>query len=227
MTIRMIVFDIAGTVVSDSDNAVAARICDALRAAGHDVTEELVNPIMGMQKPSMIGTLIRQVTGQPPSSEEIDLIHSDYQQRIIAHYESAPQVTAMDGAEELFKILRKNQIRITLDTGFDRLTTDAILRRMGWDKGVIDDSIASDEVENGRPAPDMIHHLMERAAINDPATVAKAGDSMSDIEQGLNTGCGVVIAVRGERTEGILKRYPAIPVVERLLEIPGILGLSE
>lgn len=41
----------------------------------------------------------------------------------------------------------------------------------------------------------MIHQLMERLGIENVRRVAKAGDSVRDIEEGHNASCGLVIGV--------------------------------
>lgn len=226
MFIRMVVFDIAGTVISDADNAVAGRLCDAIRAAGVPVQEARVDPLMGTPKPAAIRILLEEARGLTPDAEEVERIHADFQQRIIAHYRTASTVAPLPGAEALFQTLRQAGIRITFDTGFDRPTTNAILERLGWNDGRIDDTVSSDEVSQGRPSPEMIQVLMQRAGLSDAAAVAKVGDSESDIAQGLAAGCGLVAAVRGPRTPAILKRFPQTPVLEQLQEFPLLLRLQ-
>jgi phosphonatase-like hydrolase len=223
--LKLMVFDVAGTTVCDDDNAVAGRVCDAFQAAGIDVALAEVNPVMGMPKPLAVRELLRQKRGV---ADEVsaDAIHADFQRRIIAHYRTAPGVRAAPGAEEFFARLRDRGIRVTLDTGFDRPTLNAILDRLGW-HDVIDDSVTSDEVANGRPAPDMIHVLMQRAGVSDPEAVGKVGDSISDIEQGINARCGLVAAVMGERTRTSVADYPGVIAIDKLEELaPYVDGVA-
>lgn len=221
MSIQMMVFDMAGTTVDDSDNAVARCVAEAVRAAGADVADSEVNPLMGMSKPFAVARLLES-RGIAPQADLVDRVHSDFQRRIIDHYRNSPTVRPMPGAQEMFRGLRDRGVRITLDTGFDRTTADVILARLGWDSSIIDDSITTDEVSRGRPDPEMIRVLMERAQINDPARVAKVGDSVSDIEQGINAQCGLVIAVLSDRTRPVVDHYSVI-AIEHLREILPIL----
>jgi len=218
MSIRMVVFDLAGTTVWDEDSAVAGRLCDALRAAGVSVDEPDVNPVMGMPKPLAIRTLM----GDSFDATLADEIHEDFKRRIVDHYRTNPHVREIEGAADLFRRLRQAGARVAVDTGFDRPTLDTIVARLGWE-GLLDDSVASDEVASGRPDPDMIHVLMERAGISDPAEVAKVGDSQSDLEQGARAGCGVVIAVLNERTRPVIESYPQAERIESLAEVMPIL----
>jgi phosphonatase-like hydrolase len=217
MPIDMVVFDMAGTTVWDGDNAVARCVCDAIAAAGVSVELRDVDPVMGMPKPLAIRTILADKRGVEPTDEEVERIHADFQARSIEHYRTSPNVRAMDDANEVFTALRARGIRVTLDTGFDRAILDTIVTRLGW-TDLIDDSVASDEVEHGRPDPELIHVLMGRAGITDAGVVAKIGDSESDLEQGMNAGCGLVGAVLCERTREVLGNFPDAHPVANLTE---------
>merc|ERR1719482_2515106 len=65
---------------------------------------------------------------------------------------------------------------------------------MGFDE-VVDGWISSYDVKEGRPYPYMIHTLMERLGIQNVRRVCKVGDSVRDIEEGRNAGCGLVVGV--------------------------------
>jgi len=81
-----------------------------------------------------------------------------------AYYVSALEVREMEGAAETFRILKSVGIKVALDTGFSRDIVDVILHRLSWDTGdLLDATVASDEVQNGRPYPDMIYRAMELA----------------------------------------------------------------
>ena len=218
MKYSMIVFDMAGTTVEDVDNAVASRLCEALGAAGAEVPIRMVDPVMGIPKPIAIRALLGEARGVAPDEAEVKAVHSDFQARIVDHYRHAPHVREMPGASAVFEHLRRCGVRVTLDTGFDRRTLDTIVERLGW-AGLVDDAIASDQVVRGRPDPEMIHVLMRRAAVADPALVAKVGDSVSDLEQGTAAACGFVGAVLNERTRPVLQRFPAVVPVRDLGEL--------
>ncbi len=77
---------------------------------------------------------------------------------------------------------------------------------MPWD-GLIDDSITSDEVEHGRPEPDMIFELCRRANVSPEETI-KVGDTPADILQGRAAGVGLVVATTyGTHTKEQLEKH--------------------
>lgn len=225
MGLQLIVFDVAGTTVSDADNAVAGRVCDALRAAGLGVSAIDVDPVMGLPKPLAVRKLLEQQRGAPADDAEVARIHDDFRQRMIEHYQTSAGVQPMPGATELFATLRARGVKIALDTGFDRATLAAILARLGW-QHEIDFSVTSDEVAAGRPAPDMIYVAMQACGVSDPLRVGKVGDSVSDIEQGLAAGCGLVVAMLTARTRPVVDQYPGVRAISALSELPALIDAA-
>jgi phosphoglycolate phosphatase-like HAD superfamily hydrolase len=99
---------------------------------------------------------------------------------------------------------------------------------MGWQRdGLLDASIASDEVPRGRPHPDMIRRLMTQLGVADPVRVAKVGDTPADLQEGANAGCGRVIGVTsGTHTRAQLAGFPHTELIDSIAEIPSLLGIG-
>lgn len=184
------VFDIAGTTVRD-EKFVALALQTALANAGHEIEIPRLDEVMGLAKPVAIGLVL----GLDPESEEVQAIHDDFRTEMIRFYREDERVQPIEGAAEVFAMLQDNGVAVALDTGFDREITDIILQRLGWDSGVLDSTITADEVQNGRPAPDMIQALMSELRIASPNRVIKLGDTVSDMREGKAAGCGLVIGV--------------------------------
>ena len=117
---------------------------------------------------------------------------------------------------------------MALDTGFSRVITQVILDRLGWlSSQLIDATICSDEVERGRPYPDMIHALMGQLNVSDARRVAKVGDTPVDLQEGEQAGCGRVIGVTGgTHSRRELEAYYHTDLVETVAELPALLGLD-
>lgn len=222
-TIKLAVFDIAGTTLAD-DNAVASAFRKAFEQFDLSIAESDARPLMGYKKTEAVRIMLEQLH-EPADVEKIEDIHHAFVQEMKDHYLYSPSVKAMPGAEELFVLLKEKNIRIAVNTGFPREIADAILQRTQWqDRGLVDDSIASDEVGKGRPDPSMIQILMQRAGITNPAEVIKIGDTEVDVNEGRNAGCSVVVAV----TTGAFTREELLPhqphhIIDHLSDLPAII----
>ena len=227
MAIKLVVFDMAGTTVKDFDN-VHEAIQEAL--SNHDifVTRDEVNEVMGLPKPIAIEILLKNELNESQVNDAlIHTIYDEFVNLMVTFYRTDPMVQEKNGASELFDLLKKNHIHVALDTGFSRVIADTIIDRLKWkDRHLIDFSITSDEVQNGRPFPDMIMQAMKSFGITESHEVAKVGDTSSDMEEGTTAGCKYVIGVSsGAYTRQELLKTPHTHLIEELSEIPAILGI--
>jgi len=213
----LVVFDLAGTTVQDDASGVSRAIADALEAAGHRPEYAAINACMGVKKIDAIRELV------PGASEsEVEKIHEDFRTRMIHHYRTA-EVASYPGVTEMFQELRSQGVKIGLNTGFDAETVRVILDRLGWEHSV-DAWTASDLVTAGRPQPFMIRNLMEQCGVSELSHVAKAGDTPIDVEEGMNTGVGLNIAVTyGTHSRGQLETLGADALVDSVSELRQLL----
>lgn len=218
----LVVFDMAGTTLSDTGGIVNQALREALHEDGVTVTPDEVNEVMGLPKPVAIGALL----GISESDARTLKIHADFLERMRQFYVEDPSVVEVLGTSDTLLTLREAGIKVALDTGFSRDLVDIIVERLGWQE-LLDDSIASDEVERGRPHPDMIEALCARQGITDLKTVAKIGDTPSDLQEGTAAGCGWVIGVtRGSHTEELLEPHPHTHLIPSVADLPELFGLS-
>jgi phosphonatase-like hydrolase len=229
MGIELVVFDLAGTTVKDNKD-VHRMLQKALAHHGVNISIEDANEVMGIPKPVAIrGLLEKRSRGNKPITEDwIDEIHRLFVNLMIEFYKHDPSVGEKPGVYNTFKKLKQNKLKVAVDTGFDRQITDPLLERLGWRKeNLIDASVTSDEVENGRPFPDLIFKAMELTNITDPKKVAKVGDTASDMQEGNAAGCGLVIGVTtGAFSKKDLQREKHTHLIENVQEILEILELK-
>jgi phosphonatase-like hydrolase len=222
MSVQLVVFDIAGTTVRDG-NAVRSCFSTALATAGLSAAPEAINAVMGLPKPQAV----RLLAGLTVPQDAVDAIHRDFVERMQHYYKTDPAVSEEKGASATFARLRAAGVKVALNTGFSRPIVDILLARLGWREGQsIDASVTSDEVPSGRPHPDMILHLMQKLGVSDARSVAKIGDTPSDLLEGTAAGCGWVIGI----TTGAHNRANLAPVahthlIDSLVELPAVLGL--
>jgi phosphonatase-like hydrolase len=226
--IRLAVFDMAGTTVYDGD-AVHRCLMAALQAQGVAASRAAVNAVMGLPKPIAIRTMIEQAQAAQAAPERVQRVYAEFVERMNRYYAQDPQVREIAGVSETFRGLRERGVRVALDTGFSRPLADTIISRLGWrESGLLDATVTSDEVERGRPHPDMIFRAMSLTGVTDPAQVVKVGDTPSDLQEGTAAGCGWVVGVtEGSHSREELAAFPhthLIPTVAHL--IPLLFGES-
>ncbi|MDO8368417.1 MAG: HAD hydrolase-like protein [Saprospiraceae bacterium] len=206
--IRLVMFDMAGTTVRDN-NEVLLCFSQACQQEGLITDEKRLNALMGVSKLEVFNILWREALGEGIQQQiiETQAQHSFLAfRKILEHYYRSNPVVPTDGALEVFEWLRQKDIKVALNTGFYRIVTNIILNKLGWLAGldsqyvggvgtIIDFSIASDEVPQGRPEPYMIQKAMGVFGITDPKQVVKVGDTPVDLAEGRNAGCAASLGV--------------------------------
>jgi 2-aminoethylphosphonate-pyruvate transaminase len=221
MPISLVVFDMAGTTVYDGD-AVHNCLASAVAHAGASATRNQINAVMGMPKPVAIASLLSSFRSARPSDAEVARVYENFEQLMLNHYRNDARVRETDRASDVFGALRARGIKVALDTGFNRVIADAIVERLGW-ASLVDAVVTSDEVEHGRPHPDLIWRAMELTGVADPSRVAKVGDTPADLREGDAAGCTLVVGVTsGSHTEDELARHPHTHLIDSLVELLGI-----
>jgi 2-aminoethylphosphonate-pyruvate transaminase len=223
MLVDLVVLDIAGTTLFDGD-AVHRSLAETLALAGVAASRDAINRVMGMPKPHAIAALIELDRGTPPDAAELARLSAAFERSMINHYRTSSEVREAVGATDVMRRLRAAGVTVALDTGFGRAITDVILARLEWGVEVIDLTVSSDEVERGRPHPDMIVAAMNRAGIDDPLRVAKVGDTPADLLEGTRAGCRFVVGVTsGSHTAAELETQPHTHLITSLRELLPIL----
>ncbi|MGZ3872372.1 MAG: HAD hydrolase-like protein [Mucilaginibacter sp.] len=226
MSIKLVVFDIAGTTVKD-DHDVSKAFQAALQKSGYDVPLELINPLMGYEKNLAIRQILRlhEHNDAKITTELVSSIHKEFVHQMIAHYQFAPGIEPLPRVEETFSALRAMGVQVGINTGFSRDIADTIVNRLQWrEKELIDHVIGSDEVELGRPHPYMIQQMMLDAGVEKARDVAKVGDTEVDVREGQNAGCRYVIGVTtGIFTRQELEPYKPTHIIDDIAQVIDII----
>jgi phosphonatase-like hydrolase len=224
--IRLAVFDVAGTTVYDPDG-VGRALKEALTAAHVPWEAPAVNEVMGIFKPVAIRMLLERFSPELANDEMVHVVHEDFRSRMQEYYQSSDEVRPIEGAIDTFMALKAAGVKVALDTGFDRAVLDSVLGRLGWSTGLLDATVASDEVAQGRPFPDLIYRAMELTGVTDVKQVAKIGDTPSDLQEGTNAGCALVVGVtKGTHTAEQLAAFPHTHLIGTVADFPALIAGS-
>ncbi len=233
--IELVVFDMAGTTVTDH-HEVERCFAEAATQTGLFVTAERILAMQGLAKRYVFETLWKEQLGEMHSDvqPQVDSSYAAFKGILENHY-LTNGATPTEGCLDTFAHLRDRGIAIALTTGFYRVVTDIILDKLGWLSGLngqriggpdslIQASIASDEVERGRPYPLMIERAMTLLNVNNPKTVVNVGDTPSDLLSGRAAGVALNLGVtNGTHAADQLDAYPHDYLLGSLAELPTLL----
>lgn len=225
MSIKLVVFDMAGTTVKD-ENKVTQTFKSALHQYGYDVPDHIINPLMGYKKIVAITKMLHlyEADASKITSVLIDQIHETFVRLMIEYYQQVDFLEALPNAASTLLALKKAGIQVGINTGFSRDIAEVIIKRLEWrEKDIFDYLVCSDEVAEGRPNPGMINRLRQLAGIAEADEVAKVGDTEVDIREGQNAGCKYVIAVTtGAFTRAELEPYHPTHIIDNIADVLGI-----
>jgi len=219
--IRLVVLDVGGTIIEERGD-VPETLRTAFANHGIAVSPAEIGQWRGASKREIVRHFVDKQTVPPGDGREklAADIYQDFSARLNAVYQTVPPIA---GAEEAIRKLRDGGYLVATTTGFDRETTTAIFRRLGWEKYFVA-SVCSDDVMLGRPAPYMIFHAMERARVNRVAEVVAVGDTPLDLQAGSNAGLGGVVGVlSGASKVEQLRREPHTHILPSVVNLPALL----
>ena len=253
--VEAVVFDWAGTTVDYGCFAPVEAFMATFRNAGVEPTIEETRKPMGMLKIDHIRTMLHmdriaaeweRVHGAAPTEEDVTALYVPYEEMLLSilHNFATPKPYVLDAVAEL----RAAGVKIGSTTGYNDKMMAIVApeaERQGYKP---DFMVTPDEVGgHGRPYPYMMFRNMEALGVSDVRRVAKVGDTVSDIKEGLAAGClsiGViegssVLAMTQEEFEGlsaadqaaarahvdqVFREAGATAVINNLSELPTLLG---
>lgn len=216
--IKLLVCDMAGTTVNEG-GIVYIALRSAMNKHGLGVTLDEMEPWHGIQKSEVMEHFLTQRGAKPDLMGKIETSFDEELQE--AYFSSDAKLSFIDPKlPEYFHELRSNGIKVALNTGYPSTIQNGILDKLGMREHV-DVYTCAYNVSAGRPSPYMVFQLMEMTNTRNVAQVCKAGDTLADIGEGRNSGCGLVVGVTsGADTEKQLLASGADLVVPNVTHIP-------
>lgn len=223
LPVDLVLFDLTGTTVTDR-GAMASALREALTEHSVPFSDEDVLSMRGAGKSAAFRSLIgRNLEIEDPEVNSLaDRVHASFRKLLKERFEAGP-VEEVPGAGAVFQWLHDRGAKVGAVTAMEKDVSDLLISALGWDRGLIDCKVASDEVLQGRPAPYMIFLAMMRAGAMDVRRVAVVGDTPLDLRSGTNAGAGWVIGVLGG-VHGVetLGSTPHTHLLPSVADLPGI-----
>lgn len=199
---RAALFDVDGTL-TDTNYLHVTSWCEALYQAGHDVPMYAVHRAIGLPGEKLLDHLLgedRDRCGDGRLSATHDALYATYFARL----------RAFDAAADLLRTLADQGWKVLLVTSAKDRELAALRKAIDADDA-LSDTATSDDVEQGKPAPDPVHHALGLAGV--PAGRAVfVGDSVWDMQAATRAGVAAVGLLCGGIPRADLQEAGAVTV---------------
>ncbi|MGD8778470.1 MAG: phosphonoacetaldehyde hydrolase [Ignavibacteria bacterium] len=200
--VKGLVFDWAGTTVDFGCMAPTTVFIEVFKQKGIEITLEEARTPMGLHKKDHIREIsemdrVQNEWGKINGSiteNDIDEMFNNFvpmQIDILKKY-----TDIIPGTVKVINQLRKNGLKIGSTTGYNNAMMEIVMesaKKQGYE---VDHMVCATDVPYGRPAPWMAFKNAMEFNIYPMEAMVKIGDTISDIEEGLNAGMwsvGIVI----------------------------------
>lgn len=205
-----VVFDWAGTTVDHGSLAPVKTLGRVFAEAGVEILESEARHDMGLAKRSHIAAILRiprvsaewlRVKHREPSEADIEQLYARF---VPLQLECLPDYSALIAeVPAAINAVRRRNLRIGSTTGYTRPMLDLLLQRSAGEGFLPDCSLCPDDVGLGRPHPFMLYEIAVRLKMSPLSAVVKVGDTVADIEEGLNAGTWTVGVIRTGNAVGL------------------------
>ncbi len=193
--VKALIVDLAGTIIDYGSRAPSGAFIELFRRHDITVTDRQAREPMGMSKRDHIIAITRMPGiaeqcaakfGGPPTSDHIDQLYAAFiplQLEILPHFaEPIPEVL------RTLDTLKSRGIKIAATTGYNREMMNVVLEAAARHGFTPTTAKCSDDVNTGRPAPWQIYACMHDLNVYPREAVINIGDTLADVEAGLNAG---------------------------------------
>lgn len=197
--IKAVILDWAGTAVDYGSFAPTAVFIRLFASRGVKISPDDARSGMGLMKKDHLRTILarpavieawKSVFGSVATEAEVDDLFENFipmQLNVLKDY-----AEPIPGLQSTIKELRQRGIKIGSTTGYIRSMMN-ILAPESAKRGYQPDCIVCpDEVPAGRPYPWMCYQNAMQLGVYPMASMVKVGDTLIDIEEGLNAGMWTV-----------------------------------
>ena len=213
--IEAVIFDMDGLLVDSEPVWFRARV-DLMEQHGATWTEDDQRAMAGVHTNIWVEALGRKLDGALSPQQIFDGIVN----RMCDYYRRG-EVPILPGASEAAAACVE-RCRVGLASGSPQRLIDACLTGAGWTQ-YFECLLSSDELERGKPAPDVYLEIMRRMGL-DPATTAVIEDSGAGITAGKAAGAKVVAVPNVHTNPGEQVLALADARIGTLHELPAALA---
>ena len=210
--IKFVMLDFDGTAANTTPSIIhcSEKVC---QAEGYTLDRELLARNTGFTTEAAF----EFVTG---NSDPVFINRVSDMYRELYNTEGLDMITLFDGVLETMERLHSKGIKFAVTTNNVSEVIEAMTKRLGMDK-YLDNIVCLDNVENGKPAPDIAIESMRRAGCTPEESIV-VGDSTFDMGMGVNAGCRCCGVTYGSHDRQTLFNSGASWVIDDFRELEKI-----
>ncbi len=213
---RLVVFDVDGTLV-DSQHLIVAAQAVAFAEVGLPAPERRIAlSVVGLSLPQAFRRLVGE---DGPVAELSEAYKNAYNRLRLDPEHEEPLFPGM--GDLLDRLHARPDVVLGIATGKSRRGVDRLIEHYGWEDRFVTTQTADDAPS--KPDPAMLLQAMEDAGTTPDSTVM-IGDTTFDITMAVNAGVAPIGVAWGYHAPGTLLRAGAVSVVENALALEGLIG---
>lgn len=182
--LKAIIFDMDGLMI-DTENVTYQCYQEVLKTMNLEMTKDYYTTLLGRTMDATRQSMYNQYGQDFPIQEVADQVHQMMDEQF-----AREGVPLKDGLVELLTYLKKHNFKTMIATSSRRERVNALLK----DNGILnyfDDVICGDEVEHGKPAPDVFLNACQKLNVQ-PSEALVLEDSEAGIQAAHNAHISVI-----------------------------------
>ena len=229
--VQAVILDWAGTAVDHGCRGPVSVFSRAFERHGIEPEVAEVRAPMGREKREHVQTMLamprlaglwRAGHGNAPDDAATDTVFAAVQE--LMPETLADYAMPVPGCVETIAALRDKGLKIGSCTGYSRDMMVRLMPRAEAAGYKPDAVVTADEVPQGRPWPWMCYLNCMRLGVHPPEAVVKVGDTLADVEEGINAGHWSVGVTRTSNALGLTAEEAAALPADELCRREDELG---
>ncbi len=203
-SVTAVLFDVDGTLV-DTNYLHAVTWWEAFAQAGHDVAMTDIHRAIGMGSDQLLDRLLprdRDKDQDPAIRAAHSALYSTYWSRL----------RPLRGATDLLRACKKRGLTVVLASSADEPEFNALRAALDAEDA-IDEATFSGDVEQSKPAPDLVQVALDKAGVT-PDEAVFVGDTVWDVQASQKAGVRCVGFLSGGISRGELAEAGAAQIYD-------------
>lgn len=209
-SIKCIIMDWAGTAIDFGCFAPLEVFIRVFAEQGLDITVKQARAPMGLLKRDHIRAILQTADishqfssrkGREWTEDDIETMYVQFEKHLFASLENF--TTPIPHVVETLEKLKEQGIKIGSTTGYTDAMMEIVIPGAAAKGYHVDNVVTPSQVPAGRPFPYMIFKNMMDLGISSVHEVIKVGDTISDIQEGLNAGVTTIGIITGSNELGL------------------------